>query len=159
MKAPIIHPYAEVCGLSEKALDRMGFRFSSIHLSRTAENWLALQVDWRATKDEHLVKYPSDGGSGSSSGGGKESQFIELEFAQVPAPYRGQGDYGRDHKANINIGIAIRTGRRLNPPSLGYRYQFYDRTKYGVCVWFSPKGWAQGDDTTLFSWRERRKET
>lgn len=164
-KAPVIHCIAEITSLSDRALAAIGFRFMEVSLSRTEENWLVLQVDWEVSDPaaRWKTKYTNDGGTGSSSGGGSQTSYVELEFPHVPAPYYSPGstlfssaDYAEQHKASIEVGIGIRTGRQLNPTRLGYRYQFHDQTKWGVVVWYSPDGWASETYKPLFTWRGRR---
>lgn len=162
-RRPIVHPLIDISGVSKDALDAIGFRITNVYLAKITDGWLRLSVDWAAKTDEWKVKYPTDSGSGSSSGGGSESEYVHLEFPEVAAPFIPLATEGplldglRDNKATLDIGIYIKTGRRLNPPRLGYRYRFHDNTKYGVCVYFAPIGWDSGRDKTLYSWRERRK--
>lgn len=158
-RRPIIHPYAEIGALSKKALDALGFRFTAIDLDLTKEGWLRLYVRWDGNaKQAGRLKYPRCGCTGSGSGGGRESEDLELEFPEIPAPY-GRAEYARDHKATINLGVLIKTGRALSPARLKYHYQFFDCIKYGVNVWFSPLDWNDGaGDKSLFRWAERRRK-
>ena len=151
MKKPVIRPYAWIDSLSEDAMTAIGFRFTALDLDRTKENWLRLYCTWTAEGEaSYKTKYPTLDGSCSSSGGGSQNSGIQLAFKDIPAPY---ADGGADHKAGIELGIGIRTGRRLNPPRLGYSYSHFDRIKYGVRVWFHPPDWNDGvGDKCLSKW-------
>lgn len=164
LRSPVIRPFAEISPLSERALDAMGFRFTDITLSRDPHGWLLLQVDWTAERDEHKVKYPTLDATSYEGGGGRESESLQLEFTQVHAPHYSPGAspfecsrWAEEHKATIEVGIYIRTGRLLNPPRLSHSYSHFAKTKYGVAVYYQPRGWGRGDYTVLSSWRERRR--
>lgn len=165
MKRPFkIHPIAAPDALSKDALDSLGFHFTSLHLDKNEAGWLCLRVNWTAEGDHrYRFKCPERGCVGSSSGGGRQSSFVELTFPEVPAPYhmvnkdRPMDPYpaGDAHVATIEVGIQIRTGRLKNPPRLGFDYTYHDCTKYGVAVYFAPRGWEGEKDENLFSWRKR----
>ncbi len=161
---PTIHPLIEVAPSSQRALRRIGFRFTDVHLGLTPDGWLRLSVDWTAKVGSYRVKYPEEGGHSYGSGGGREHQSVELEFPQVYAPYHyGAGEafqpnhYAEQNKATIEVGVLIKTGRRLNPPRLPYGLQFIEKTKYGVCVWFSPRKWNAKPLKWLYWWRGSEK--
>lgn len=158
------HPIAAADTLSQDALDALGFHFTYIHLDKNSAGWLRLSVGWTAEGNHrYRFKYPDRGCTGSSSGWGRQSSYVELTFPEVPAPYhmvdkdRPMDPYpaGDRHVATIEVGIQIRTGHLRNPPRLGYDYTYHDCTKYGVAVYFAPDGWESGKDTPLFSWRKR----
>ena len=158
------HPIAQPTGLSQDALDALGFHFTSIHLDKNAAGWLRLCVGWTAEGDHrYRFKYPVRGCTISSRGNGGESSLVELEFPEVLAPYHivnesspmEKDSHGDANTASIEVGIEIRTGRLRNPPKLGHSYTYHDNTKYGVAVYFAPDNWEGRKDTQLFSWRKR----
>lgn len=158
MKSPIIRPYAEIESLSQKALDAIGFRFTALDLDKTKDGWLRLYITWRADKDEYKVKYPCVSSHASGRGSGQEYDSVEFEFPQIAAPYGTKEKWEKNHKASIDVGIYIKTGRVKNPPRLGYSYKFKENIKYGALVWFAPESWNSGKgDKNLFAWNLREK--
>lgn len=160
-----IRPIAAADSLSQDALDALGFHFTSIHLDKNEAGWLRLCVDWTAEGDNrYSFKYPERGCVGSSSGCGRQSSYVELNFPEVPAPYHivnkdrpmDSDAHGDRHTASIHVGIEMRTGRLKSPPRLGYGYTYHDSTRYGVAVYFASPGWEGRKDENLFSWRFRR---
>jgi hypothetical protein len=110
-----------------KTIKKYGFRFTNASLHKMAGGWLVAMVDWTAKEKEYLFKYCVNDAMMWST----DEVSTHLSFRNLP----------KNFKTSIEIGL-----QSLNDKPIGYTVEFFKNTKYGVLVYFAPKGWGHSID-------------
>jgi hypothetical protein len=126
---------------AENLLTAHGFEITALHLDKTKEGWLRLYVTWKASKEEYRFRRPSHVATTFSA----TERYFSFDF---PLQYR-------THKNRHPLGFQAGIYHSQNK-AIAYSPKFIENIKYGLILWFSPKGWNSGkSDQELFQWNAK----
>lgn len=143
----MIKPYIEIPFLSdEQAKDLCGFELTYFCASKNDCDLLCIQADWRGSWE---TKYPKFDGTSHSSWGDEKVRF---KFQDAPIIIGDDGELIKEKSKETDLethfGLEIGFYEEDEDKQGGFldiNYLFHQNTKYGVVVYFAPKGWKGFD--------------
>ena len=115
--------------ISQRLLDKYGFRVRDIQLQSLKDGWLCVSLNWTSDKDTTLFKYCYSAGTMFTD----DATSQEVNFTYLSKRF----------KASLDIGI-----QTVDPEEdIQYSVKYFQNTKYGIAVYFAPKNAHQVKET------------
>ena len=124
MRAPKVKLFIEIWKL-KSIIKKYGFRLQDATLREMRNGWLEVVVNWTSEKDSYLFKYcRNDGKMFTDDATSQSLGFVNLS---------------KRFKCELEIGIQLDNVKSKG--RIKYDVEYFQNLKYGVAVYFSPKGW------------------
>lgn len=111
---------------SLKALENI-VTIHEAELCSTKDGWVFIHLLWKGPVESKYVR--EDGYMMSIN-----DTTIHLEFSEIKSPINDGNYKSPDYKAHMEVGLNKRNGH------LEFDYKFIENLKYGVNIYFCPKG-------------------
>jgi hypothetical protein len=116
---------------------------NKIFAEKLSNDFVCVSIDWNSDCDS---KYADEGPT--SFGYADCSKTVQ--FQRIKYSYKNLESYLK-FPAYIEVGLELldESGELSTTEQISYTYLFMERSRYGVCVYFAPKDWANGQREVL----------